>query len=229
MFPTTLWTTVLDAGREDTRVRRDCLERLIRRYWKPAFHYLRALDRTRARDEAEDLIQEFFTRLLEKEALAEITPERGSFRGFLKQALRNFAIDAHRRKVARRPRDGMAILQIDELRDAEPSADGDPESVFDREWDNTVFRAAIEELERRLSAAGMQREWQAFRDYCLPASGKPGTYRDIARKHGLTESQVRKGLHRCRNELRAILAERVREYAQDDGEVEVELKRITGS
>ena len=130
---------MLNAGHGDTTLRRDSLERLCRRYWKPAYHYLRAIDRTLDEPDAQDLIQDFFARLIERESIARLTPDRGSFRGFLKQSLRNFAVDAHRRRKTRR------AVPIDEHLDA-----AETEAVFDREWERTVLDGALEELDRRL-------------------------------------------------------------------------------
>lgn len=233
-FPSTCWTLIRKAG----GLNRESLERLIYLYWKPAYCYLRAAGR-RSVEDAKDLTQDFFTRLIERKDWERLSPERGSFRGFLKRALKNFLIDAARREQARQP-SSKFLFRFDEVRD-EP-AGPDPESAFDVEWVRTVLRDSIRELEDRLRKEGSANVFEVFRLYCLPEGGKgdPGessrllkgleakgsTYADVAKKLGLRESDVRKRLSRCRSLLREIVLERIREYAGDDRDVREEFEAI---
>jgi hypothetical protein len=83
---------------------------LLRDYWKPVFAYIRAAWRKPVED-ARDLTQAFFARLLEKGYLGTLRPDAGSFRGYLKTALRHFLVDAERAADARRPE--KPILSLD--------------------------------------------------------------------------------------------------------------------
>ena len=88
-FPNTTWGLVSKFGADVTRHRRDNLETLCRRYWKPVYRYLR-ITRAKSNDDAKDLTQEFLTLLIEKDTLAHLSPERGSMRGYVRTALRHF-------------------------------------------------------------------------------------------------------------------------------------------
>ena len=138
-FPSTSWNLIRGAGKSQ----REHLERLIYLYWKPAYLYLRASGRKSVED-AKDLTQDFFARLIERKDWERLSPERGSFRGFLKRALKNFMIDAARREQARRPGEGLFLFRFEEVRDAHPTVD--PERAFDREWIKTVLRDSIKDL-----------------------------------------------------------------------------------
>jgi RNA polymerase sigma factor (sigma-70 family) len=234
-FPSTCWTLIRKAG---GGLNRESLEQLVYLYWKPAYCYLRAAGR-RTVEDAKDLTQDFFTRLVERKNWERLSPEKGSFRGFLKRALKNFLIDASRREQARQPSTRF-MFRFDEVRD-EP-AGPDPENAFDREWVRTVLRDSIGELEDRLRQDGSASVFEVFRLYCLPEGGKsdPGessrlirgldskdsTYADVAKKLGLRESDVRKRLSRCRSLLREIVLERIRRYAGDDRDVREEFEAI---
>jgi RNA polymerase sigma-70 factor (ECF subfamily) len=63
-FVTTHWSIVLTAGRCDTPRAREALSKLCQTYWYPLYAYVRG--RGHAREDAQDLTQEFFARLLEK-------------------------------------------------------------------------------------------------------------------------------------------------------------------
>jgi RNA polymerase sigma factor (sigma-70 family) len=233
-FPSTSWTLIRGAGASN----RDHLERLIYLYWKPAYLYLRASGRKSVED-AKDLTQDFFARLIERKDWERLTPERGSFRGFLKRALKNFMIDSARREQARRPGEGLFLFRFEEVRDAHPTVD--PEHAFDREWVRTVLRDSIRDLESRLKKEGSSNLFDVFRLYCLPdpESGDPSessrflkgdvegrTYASVAAQLGLRESDVRKRLARCRAVLREIVLERVRDYSSSEDEVMTEFEKI---
>src|SRR5262245_66680120 len=66
-FATTQWSLVLRAGDRGNAEANTALAWLCERYWFPLYAYVRR----KGRDvhEAQDLTQEFFTRLLEKNAL----------------------------------------------------------------------------------------------------------------------------------------------------------------
>jgi RNA polymerase sigma-70 factor (ECF subfamily) len=92
-FATTHWSLVLRAGKRGSHEADEALAALCQRYWFPLYAYARR--RLPAIQEAEDLTQEFFARLLEKDLLASASPERGRFRSFLLTALKNFLARAH--------------------------------------------------------------------------------------------------------------------------------------
>src|SRR4026208_42867 len=102
-FPSTSWNLVRGVG----KAQREHLERLIYLYWKPAYLYLRASGKKSVED-AKDLTQDFFARLIERKDWEKLSPEKGSFRGFLKRALKNFMIDAPPRAQDRPPHAGRA-------------------------------------------------------------------------------------------------------------------------
>src|SRR5262245_66553937 len=90
-FATTHWSVVLVAGQDSSPAARAALERVCRTYWYPLYAFVRRSGRTVP--EAEDLTQEFFARLLQKDFLAGIKPEGGKFRSYLLAALKNFLVN----------------------------------------------------------------------------------------------------------------------------------------
>jgi len=209
---------IVAAGDERNSAWREQLNRLIAEYWKPAYGYLRACGVANV-ENAKDLTQEFFARLFEKGLIARLNPSRGSFRGFLMRALKNFAVDAARHEKARRPPSGALLISLEDCRDAESRAQPgeDADRVFDREWTRAVMRSALAELDRRMGES-----YAAYRNY---TEGNE-TYVSLEKKMGLTENDVRYRLSRCREELRAILREKIRDYVRDESDVETELREI---
>ena len=99
-FTTTRWTMVTAAGGSGGAHSRSALTELCQIYWPPLYSYLRR--RGHDREEAEDLTQGFFVRLLERNDLRGADPARGRFRGFMLTALKRYAINEHERGMAAR-------------------------------------------------------------------------------------------------------------------------------
>jgi len=74
-FVTTHWSVVLTAGRSDTTRAQAALENLCRAYWPPLYAYVRR--RGHSVEDAEDLTQEFFARLLKHDRVSAADPEKG--------------------------------------------------------------------------------------------------------------------------------------------------------
>src|ERR1700741_4350819 len=97
-FPTTRWTLVIAAGDPHRKEARSALVSLCENYWYPLYAYLRK--RGYPADQAQDLTQEFFIRLLEGRYLDRADPEKGRFRSFLLTSLKFFVADEEARHRA---------------------------------------------------------------------------------------------------------------------------------
>src|SRR5512146_1515095 len=79
-FVTTHWSVVLTAGRNDTPHARDALAKLCQTYWYPLSAYVRRGGHSP--EDAQDLTQEFFARLIEGRWVENADREKGRFRSF---------------------------------------------------------------------------------------------------------------------------------------------------
>jgi len=244
-FPSTIWSEILaagDLGRPDHRAR---LENLLRTYLRPVYAYIRAAWHKSSED-AKDLTQAFFTRVLEKGYLSHVRAERGSFRGYLKQALKHFLLDAKEAEEVRRQVQGAFSLDAlsDVLDKIGPAAPGEPpERAYDREWFYCLVDGAIEELESSLSREGKSLYFEVFRKYLIDPLGASSrvsskeilghedgsgvvTYAEVALRMGLRETDVRNYLFACRRRLREILGKRIRDYVMTEEDIEPELRGL---
>jgi RNA polymerase sigma-70 factor (ECF subfamily) len=115
-FPTTRWSRVVLAGDPDAPRARESLAELCNAYWYPLYTYIRR--RGNDPEQARDLTQELFARLLEKGLLAEADPSRGRFRSFLRTVCAHFLANRRDREQAKKRGGGRADLPIDPV-DAE--------------------------------------------------------------------------------------------------------------
>jgi RNA polymerase sigma-70 factor (ECF subfamily) len=148
-LPDTLWTEVLRAGGDTPRAKA-ALERLVSRYWKPVYFFLRR--RGTGVEDAKDLTQAFFADLLERGAIAQADPARGRFRSWLLACLRNFAADqADKARAARRGGEARFVAadaESEYVRDL-PSEGPTPEEAFHRKWAMDLLREAIASLDEK--------------------------------------------------------------------------------
>ena len=86
-FTTTHWSVVLAAQGESTEAKA-ALEKLCRTYWWPLYGFVRR--EGYKPEEAQDLTQAFFARLLERKDLETVRQERGRLRSYLLASLKNF-------------------------------------------------------------------------------------------------------------------------------------------
>jgi len=233
-FPDTRWSQLLELGDPGNPGYVDNLNRLILQYWRPVYYYVRSL-RPVDTPEAEDLTQQFFTMLLDRSAFAKLAPQRGSFRGFLKTALRYFLIDQDRSALARAPRDGARFFPFaeaeaawkDARRDAAPP---NPEDVFDREWARGVLLEAVARLKRSLSAEGKDLYFALFAEMWneqpREESSEKASYAQLARKYSISENDVGNYLRVVRQRLRLSLKEVVAEYLGPGGNLDDEVRFI---
>ena len=87
-FATTHWSLVLAAARDEDRDGRRAMESLCQQYWYPLYVFVRR--RGYPAEDAQDLTQGFFTRLLDNGDVALASPARGRFRSFLLTSLQHF-------------------------------------------------------------------------------------------------------------------------------------------
>ena len=199
-------------------------------YWYPLYVYVRR--RGCRPEEAEDLTQAFFARILEGDDLLQVAdPGRGRFRSFLLAALEHFLANQWRRDRAQKRGSGQPVLSLDlpdgERRYArEPGHELTPERAFDRRWALTLLEQALAGLREEYAEAG---KLPLFEHLKPDLGGEPeaeASYRAVAAALGMTEGAVKVAAHRlrlrCRERIRAEIAETV---AGAD-EVEDELRHL---
>ncbi len=227
-FPSTIWENIQAAGDPDRPEHREQLNALCRDYWKPVFAYIRASWR-KPPEEAKDLTQAFFAKLLEKGYLARLRPDGGSFRGYLKQALKHFLIDAGRSEMVRKPIQPLLMFEIpaDQLDRVVPADAASADDAYDHEWLASLLDAGLRQLQDQLSAKG-KKVYVDLLKASLVDQPKP-TRPELAARFGITETDVRNHLAYARTVLRRIIQENIRRYAGNADEAAQEWQRFFGS
>jgi RNA polymerase sigma factor (sigma-70 family) len=229
LFATTHWSVILTAGKEiDSPHAREALETLCRTYWYPLYAYVRR--QGHAPEDAEDLTQAFFARLLEKKYVANARRERGRFRTFLLTSLKRFLVnDWHRACTARRGR-GQPVISFDGL-DAEsrlllePADDGAPELTFERHWAEAVLAKVLARVETEFRTAGKAEQFAVLKGF-LGADHAPPSYAKASEELGLNEAAVKMAVSRLRGRYRELLREELAHTVARPEDVDEELRHL---
>jgi len=224
-FPTTRWSRIVCAGSSEGEEARQALTDLCRAYWFPVYAYIRRMGHNG--DEAADLAQDYFVRLMEKGTLAAVDRGKGRFRAFLLTDLAFFLADARARQAALRRGGGRRFVPLDaEGRyQAEPVDGLTPERVFDRAWALSLLGAVIDRLQTEQAEAGKADAFEALKEV-LTGGPRAVRYAELARRLGTTEGALQVAAHRLRKRYKALLLEAIGETLDDSAEVEDEVRAL---
>jgi RNA polymerase sigma factor (sigma-70 family) len=228
-FATTQWSLVLAAGqqREDARAS-EALEKLCRTYWYPLYAYIRR--RGYSPNDAEDLTQEFFARLLARDYLSRADPHAGKFRSFLLAGI-NYMLCDERDRARRLKRGGeQKVISFDEQSAEtryrlEPADKLTPEHVYERSWIVTLLERAAGRLREEYAAANKAGLYDQLMEFRLDAQGQRG-YSEVAVRLGLSESAVKSAILRLRRRHHQLVREEIAETVADPSEVDGEIRYL---
>jgi len=224
-FPATRWTLVVKAAHTPTPEASAALEELCSLYWPPLYTFLR---RSGSQPhEAKDIVQGYLARVLERNDLLSVSPQRGRFRTYLLAGLRHFLTSEYRREMAQK-RGGGAVISI-ETAEVEQNALADlctltPDAAYDRNWAEMILRKAVSTLQREYSA----RARETLYDTLKPAltGGKPEDHATWGRQLGMTPGAVAVAIHRLRLRLRELVRHEVAQTVHDPADVDDELRNL---
>lgn len=226
-FATTRWTVVLTAGRTDTTRARQALAELCQTYWYPLYAYARR--RGHAVEDAEDLTQGFFARLLQQDFLAGLSREKGRFRAFLLASMNHYLTDEWARNSAQK-RDVRKTISLNtetaehryQTALAQPET---PERLFERQWAMTLLESVVQRLAREYESTGRGPLFAALQ-FAILGDRSAVPYAELAAKLQLSPAAVRVAVHRLRQRYRLILREEIAHTVSGEADILAELNYL---
>jgi RNA polymerase sigma factor (sigma-70 family) len=227
-FAATQWTMVVAAGnwRENSRTRR-AMEELLRVYWFPLYAYARRQGQTPV--DAEDIVQGFFTYLLEHDAILTVSQSKGKFRSFLLASLNHYLSNDRDRRKALKRGGANQIFSLDaESAEAkyaaEPSDAMTPDRVFERRWALAVLEQSLTVLRAEYVKKGKEKLFLALQHVLTGASG--ARHAEVGQELGMSAGAVRVAAHQLRRQFREIVREEIAQTVAQPGDVDEELKSL---
>ncbi|MBN1207458.1 MAG: sigma-70 family RNA polymerase sigma factor [Myxococcaceae bacterium] len=222
-FITTRWSLVLAAGADTAPEARKALSELCGLYWSPLYAFLRR--QGRSADEAQELTQGFFARLLEKNDLAVADPGRGRFRAWLLASIRHYAANERERERAKKRGGGQVRIDLDEAElqfSQEPMPGLTPERAFERRWALALLENALAALREEYARRGQELLFDKLKGALN--GEEEASYSRIAAELGMTVSAVKVNAFRLRRRYRELLRGEISHTVEDPEDVDAELR-----
>jgi RNA polymerase sigma-70 factor (ECF subfamily) len=202
------------------------MEKLCCRYWPPIYAFIRR--RGHGPDDAQDLTQEFFARLLEKNYLKAADAAKGRFRTLLLTAVTRFLINEYERSQAlkRGGRLGHLSLQAaEEGYHAGLSSSTTPETLYERRWAETVLDSVLARLRQEFEADGQLERFEILKPFLTGDKVVPSAS-EVAARLGMTETALYSAIHRLRRRYGEVLRREVAQTVARPEEIEEELRHL---
>jgi RNA polymerase sigma-70 factor (ECF subfamily) len=229
-FSTTRWSVVLAAGGAGDRT--GALKALCETYWRPVYAFIRRSGHSA--DEASDLTQAFFLRVLEQEFFSFARRDRGRFRSFLLASVRHFVANVHEQQRASKRGGGVPHLSLmfvvgEREYSLEPVERLTPERLYERQWGLTILSEALDRVAREYSESGRGALFTALRPFIT--GDQDVAYATLASDLGMSPGAVRVAVHRlrqqCGRSLRTLIADTVSDVDDVDRELEYLLRVLS--
>ncbi|HMC88053.1 MAG TPA: sigma-70 family RNA polymerase sigma factor [Gemmataceae bacterium] len=227
-FATTHWSLVLAAGDRDAPQAEEALASLCASYWYPLYAYVRR--QGSPPEQAEDLTQEFFARLLEKQFLRDVHPEKGKFRAYLMACFRHFLANERDRPRAQKRGGGKTVLSLN-FPDAEtryrlePAHELTPERLYERQWALALLEQVLNRLRDEAVSTGHGKLFDALKIF-LTGETPSVSYEQVAASLGLSVGAVKVAVHRQRHRYRELLREEIGRIVGDASEIDEEIQAL---
>jgi len=236
-FITTCWNLILSGAdsKGGEREIRAALAELCRIYWRPIFFFVAR--RGYSPEDAEDLTQDFFLRILKSNWLQKADPNRGRFRSLLLKSVQNFLNDAADKTNARKRGGGLSFISWDPWMTEAPSElaltsealnSWPAERLFDAAWAATVVQRVLRRIREECASKGRSQVFEVLSPY-ISAERDDLSYCDLARELGVSETTVKKLLYAMRQRYRLLLREEVAQTVANSADVDDELRYLCGA
>jgi RNA polymerase sigma-70 factor (ECF subfamily) len=227
-FATTRWSLIAAARGADAPQAREALSQLCDAYWYPLYAYIRR--RGHGADDAHDLTQEFFARLLERDFFGAADPAKGRFRAFLLASCKHFLANEQSRAAARKRGGGrpLASLHFDNAEgrySREPSHDATADKLFERRWAVTLLDRALTRLREEFAARGKAPQFDRLRGF-LVGDQNQGAQGAAAVELGLSAGAVKVAVHRMRQRYRELLREEIGHTVEGPEQIDEEIRDL---
>jgi RNA polymerase sigma factor (sigma-70 family) len=206
------------------------LEKLCRIYWWPLYGFVRRNGYTP--EEAQDLTQAFFARLLERRDLETVSPQKGRLRSYLLASVKNFLSKARDRELTIKRGEGRPLVSLEDLlvrerADQEPAHKLSADRIYERRWALMLLEQVLARLGAEYEAVGRLPLFNRLKELLAGGPGQPSQAK-IAAEMQMTENAVKQAFHRMRHRYRQLLQEEIADTVAAQDDIEDELRHFIG-
>jgi RNA polymerase sigma-70 factor (ECF subfamily) len=215
-FLTTRWTVLRTAASKEQPGAEQALAEFCRNYRGPLLAYAAAFHR----QDAEDLVQGFFERMIEQDFLATADPDKGRLRTFLLTCFKRHIATHYRHHFAAKRGGGAEHMAIDAAADLPDSAEG-PEAIYHRRWAQEVLERAVHRLREDWTRAGKARLFEELHPFLGFSRDEDKERPAIAARLGTSAGALKTAIYRLRLDYREVLLREIAETLEVKTQEEV--------
>lgn len=224
----THWSAVINAQDLNNPEAYQALAKLYEKYWLPLYVYVRRKGYNV--EDSQDLVQGFFTKLIEKEYLKKVSKEKGKFRTFLLMAMNNYIMNEWNKSMAQKRGGGSVPLPLDfetaeKIYSLEPATDISPDKIYERLWVTSLLNRVMDELGNEFSQKDKKDLFRYIKSYLI-YDDPNDSYADIACKLQISEGIVKTSIHRARKRFGDLLKIEISHTLADTKDVEEEIRYL---
>lgn len=228
-FATTHWSAIASIRLDgDSPQATRALEELCGTYRPAVYSYLKW--RCANPEEAEDLTQAFFVKVLAKDLFAKADSTKGRLRNFLLTVLRQFLADHRDGERAQKRGGGVPLLSLDEhsggdvpVEEHDRSANADLQ--FDRQWAASVMQRAQKKLLLECAASGKAGLLDRISLLDDEREKTPG-YAEVAKQLGMSLSAVKSAVKRMRCRYGELVRDEIAQTVSSPADLEEEIRHL---
>jgi RNA polymerase sigma factor (sigma-70 family) len=226
-FAQTDWFMVAAAGQRASAESRAALEKLCGIYWYPLYAFVRR--QGYGPEDAQDLTQEFFARLIEKNSISFADRDRGKFRSFLLTSLKHFLVNEWEKARAAKRGGGQVISWDQQSAEArylsEPRDSLSPDKLYERRWAAAVLDHVLKQLRVEYVTAGKDQLFQAMKDVLLGEKSEV-PYETLCKRLGMSEGALKVAVYRLRQRYKDLLQAEVAQTVDNPAEIDDEVRYL---
>lgn len=229
-FPTTHWSIVARLKSSDAKEAENAVKEVFTTYRFPLYGYLRATGLHH--EDAEDVLQGFFAKMLRHDALGQADQTRGKLRTFLLTALSRYKLNFQRGEQRRhqRVKAEADLWEEDEARfqSDRHATNETPETYFDRRWAMELIERVRQHLREHYEKRGKGALHAALAPLLSSAEPETESFAAIAARLGVTENALRISLSRLRGDFREFLIREVKRTLDEGEDAKEEIRHLLG-
>jgi RNA polymerase sigma factor (sigma-70 family) len=227
-FTTTHWSVVLAAGQTVSPKGEAAMEQLCRTYWYPLYAYVRR--QGNPPEDAQDLTQGFFERVMERNCFGQVDRAKGRFRAFLLATLKHFLSDQRDHERAAKRGGGNLPLSLDaekgeERYQLEPLDPMSPDKLYERRWAYAVLEQARARLRDEFAAAGKSDLYEQLKGF-ETGENKGLTYAEVGNRLDLSESAIKSAVLRLRQRYGELVRKEIAQTVATVSEIDEEIRYL---
>ncbi len=230
-FLTTHWSLV-EGIQSDTDRDQALVGLLLKRYWKPAYCYLRR--KGHDNEEAKDLTQGFFHEVvLNRQLVRRADQDKGRFRSFLLHALNQYVSNERAKQNAKKRIPREKLLPLDMTDPPALSAtvsEWNPEDAYHYAWLSGLLDQILAQVRQECLDQGMDTHWQVFHSRLVGpilADAPAPTWDEICQEYGLRDTKTAFNMMTTvKRRFQAALQRTMRDTVTSEAQMQEEFQEI---